>query len=309
MPQSSRPLLILVFLLLTLIWGTTWSVIQIGLRGLPPFTGVAIRFAIAGIVILLWGKLRGIPLGRQPRERMLWWINGIFSFSISYGVVYWGEQWVPSGLASILFALYPLFVMLLAHFALPGERLRPLSSVGVVVGFLGPAVIFSEDFSLLGGRQVAIGAAAIVISPLAAALGTVAVKRWGAGIHPVSLTGVPMLFTGVLMGGIALLTERQRALSFDTASVLALLYLAIIGSAVTFSLYYWLLARVPATRAALLAYLIPVVAVSIGILFRGEVLTGRILLGSGLVLAGVALAVHSPHGSGAPPADEKVRRT
>lgn len=287
-----RVRLLATFALLILIWGTTWGAIQIGLRGLPPFTGVAIRFALASAIILLYARARHIPIGRDPRERRLWLVNGSLSFCASYGVVYWGEQWVPSGLTSVLFATFPLFVAILAHFFLPGERLSPLGAAGVLLGFAGAAVIFSEDLAHLGGPGVGFASAVLLISPVVSAVASVAVKRWGAGIHPVSLTGVPMGGAALVLGAIALVTERGRPIRLDAASVGALVYLAVAGTVVTFLLYYWLLAQASATRVSLIAYLIPVVAVAVGVVFLDEPITGRIMAGSGLVVAGVALTLH-----------------
>jgi drug/metabolite transporter (DMT)-like permease len=272
------------------IWGTTWSVIQIGLEGIPPFTGVALRFTIAGALLTLLALARGTGLGRSRREIALAAANGLLGFTISYGVVYWAEQWVPSGLAAVLFATYPFFVAILAHFALPAEALRRLEVIGILVGFGGVATIFSEDFSALGGSQVSRGAVVMLLSPMAAAGASVAVKRWGRGIHPFSLTALPMLMTGAVMGVLALATESGRAVTWNGTSIAALLYLAVMGSAVTFSLYYWLLAQMPAKRLALIAYVVPVVAMAVGA-FRGEPLTLQTVAGSALVVVGVALAV------------------
>jgi drug/metabolite transporter (DMT)-like permease len=264
-------------------------VIQIGLEGIPPFTGVAVRFAIAGSLLLGLALARGVRLGASRRERHLWWANGMLSFAISYGVVYWAEQWVPSGLAAILFAIYPLIVAILAHFALPGEALRIREVFGVLIGFGGVGVIFSEDLAALGGPQVAVGAAVMLLSPLAAAGGSVAVKRWGGDVHPLSVAAVPMLVASVVVAVPAVALERKLTFTWDAVSVSALLYLAIVGSAVTFSLYFWLLSHLPAKRLALIAFVIPVIAVGIGVL-RGEELTLRMLAGSAAVVTGVALA-------------------
>jgi drug/metabolite transporter (DMT)-like permease len=230
-------------------------------------------------------------LCRLRRERTLWLINGTLAFSISYGVVYWAEQWVPSGLAAVLFATYPLFVAILAHFLIPNEALTRPEVLGSLIGFVGVGVIFSEDFAALGGRQVAVAAAVMLVSPIVSAVASVLVKRWGAGVHPYSLTAVPMAMTVVIMGLVALGTERGRPVVWDSVSVSALLYLAIFGSAVTFTLYFWLLSHMPAKRLALIAYVIPVEAVLIGTL-RGEPFTLKVLAGSLLVVVGVALAVH-----------------
>jgi drug/metabolite transporter (DMT)-like permease len=153
------------------------------------------------------------------------------------------------------------------------------------------AVIFSEDLHALAGPRVAFAAAVLLGSPVASALGNVAVKRWGRGIHPLSLSAVPMGLAVLVLGPLGLVAEAGREITFDTPSVLALLYLAVIGSAVTFMLYYWLLQRLPATSLSLITYATPVVAVTVGTLLLDEPFTPRILLGAALVVAGVAVAV------------------
>jgi drug/metabolite transporter (DMT)-like permease len=289
MPAPGRGRLLAAFLLLTLIWGTTWAAIRIGLTGVPPFTGVALRFTLAGALLLALARPLGVRLGRGRHERSLWVVNGVLSFCISYSVVYWSEQHIPSGLAAVLFATYPLFVALLAHAVLPGERLRPLAAAGLVLGFAGVGVIFSDDLALLGGESVRRAALVMLVSPFVSAVATVVVKRWGRDVHPLSLSAVPMLIAGLVMGPIAFAVERHRALVLDVRSVGALLYLAILGSAVTFTVYYWLLARVPATRVALVSYLIPIVAVAMGAMLFDEPLRPRLLAGSAIVLAGVVV--------------------
>ena len=289
MSTPTRGRLIGAFLLLTLIWGTTWAAIRIGLSGIPPFSGVALRFAMAGVLLLALARPLGVRLGRGRHERTLWVVNGILSFCISYAVVYWSEQYIPSGLAAVLFATYPLFVAGLAHLLLPGERLRGSAFFGMLLGFAGIAVIFSDDLALLGGDVVRHAALVMLVSPLVSAVASVVVKRWGGGVHPLSLAAVPMLIAGVVMGLVAAVVERHRPLVLDAPSVGALLYLVVFGSAVTFTVYYWLLARVRATQVALMSYLIPIVAVAVGALLFDEPLRPRLLLGSALVLAGVVL--------------------
>jgi drug/metabolite transporter (DMT)-like permease len=278
---------------LILIWGTTWAAIRIGLRGMPPLTGLTLRFAIASAALLAFTPVFGVRLGRSRRERWLWVVNGLLTFGLSYSLLYWAEQWVPSGLASVLFATFPLWVAFAAHLLLPGERLRPAALAGALVGFGGVAVLFSEDFQALGGRQVVVAAAVLLLSPLSAAFGSVAVKRWGEGIHPLSLAAVPMGLTALLLAPLAAVVERGRRFEFDAPSVLALLYLALCGSAVTFTLYFWLLERLPATKLSLFNYVTPVVAVTVGSVFLREPLTPRLALGSALVLVGVVVAVRS----------------
>lgn len=276
---------------LILIWGTTWAAIRVGLEGIPPFTGVALRFAVAAAVLLAVGRMRGLPLGSSPRERSLWLVNALLSFSASYGVVYWAEQWVPSGLAAVLFSTFPLFVAAMAHLVLPGERLNRYGLLGIVLGFVGVVTIFSEDLAQISGAEVRRASILFLIAPLVSALANVIIKRWGAGIHPMSLTAVPMGMTAVLMGGLAAVAERQREVVFDAVSVAALLYLAVFGTAVTFFLYFWLLSRLAATRLSLITYGVPVVAVVVGAVFLDEGFTARMLMGAFVVLVGVTLAV------------------
>jgi drug/metabolite transporter (DMT)-like permease len=276
--------------LLILIWGTTWAAIRVGLGSIPPFVGAALRFGIAALVLLAIARARGVRLGTSARERWLWLINGAFSFAISYGIVYWAEQYVPSGLASVLFASFPLFVALMSHFLLPGERLTLTSGLGVLVGFLGIVILYSEDLASLGGPKTAFAATIFLLSPLASAIAQVIVKRWGEGIHPLSLTSVPMALTAVSLGAMALLFERDRPFHVTPAGVVSVLYLALIGSALAFTLFFALLAQMPATQLSLITFLIPIVAVLVGVFFFDEPFTLRIVAGTLAIVAGVALA-------------------
>ena len=283
----------------TLIWGTTWAVIRVGLDGIPPFTGVGLRFGIAAVALFLVAHATGMSFGDADRRlKRLWVINTLCSFIIPYGVVYWAEQWVPSGLAALLFATYPLFVTLLAHFRLPAERLRLAAVAGVLIGFLGLAVIYSEDLAALGGDRVRLAAAVFLLSPAVAAFASVEVKRSGAGIPALALTAPPMAFTALVMAPLGLITERGLPLTLDRTALAALLYLSVFGSAVAFGLYFWLLARLPATRLSLITYAAPIVALAVGTLALDERLTPRIVIGAVLVLCGVAIAIGSGGGKG-----------
>ena len=188
-----------------------------------------------------------------------------------------------------------LFVAGMAHFWLPGERLQPVAMAGIAVGFVGIMLIFSDEFAGLDARRVQMAALVFLLSPLSAALASVAIKRWGKGIHPMALTAVPMGMTAGIMGALAVVGERHLTVSFDLVSVSALLYLALFGTAVTFFLYFWLLDRLPATSLSLITYGVPVVALVVGNLFLGEAFTLRMLLGAVLVLIGVWLALRRAH--------------
>lgn len=293
--------MLLVFLLLTLVWGTTWAAIRVSLEGIPPFLGVALRFGIAALALLAIARAMRVPLGRQPRERALWLLTALLSFCGSYGIVYWAEQYVPSGLAAVIWACFPLVVAALAHVALPGEPLSPRALVGIVAGFAGLVVIFSEDLRSLGGPRVALASAVLLLSPFIAAISSVAVKRWGTGIPAISIAAVPMAIAAVVMGGLSAAFERSLPVVWAPRPVAALIYLALAGSALTFSLYYWLLAHTTAVRTSLIAYTTPIVALAVGTFAMGEPVTPRILGGAALVVGGVALAT----AVGAAPRDQR----
>ena len=277
--------------LLTLIWGTTWAAIRLGLRGIPPFTGVALRFAIGAAALLAAARVLGVRLRGASSPWRVWLVNGLMTFFIPYGLVYWAEQWVPSGLTAVLFATSPLWVALAAHVALPAERLRAATAAGVLVGFAGVAVIFSEDLRALGGPRVAGAAALLLLAPLTASIGVVAMKRWAAGMHPLAIVAMPMALTAAAMGCVALATEAGQPVRLAGLPLATLLYLALCGSALSFTLYFWLLGRLPATTLSLINYLTPIVALLIGGAALGEPFTPRTLAGSALVVGGVAVAM------------------
>lgn len=287
----TRLLAIVVVALLTLIWGSTWAAIRVSLDGFPPLKGLAIRFAIGGALLLLMAVKGGVRFGHARYERILWLVQTVFVFGISYGLVYWAEQWVPSGLTSVLFATLPFFVVLFAFFMIPGDRLGIAGLMGMVAGFGGVAVIFSEDLSRLGGEQVRFAALVLLLGPVAMAFAEVVVKRWGQEIHTLSLTAVPMAISSVLLGGLAAVVERHRPITAEPAPVAALVYLAVFGSSLAFGLFYWLLKHVSVVRLSLLAYAVPVVAVAVGTIFLDEPLTLRMVVGAGMVVAGAALVM------------------
>ncbi len=281
--------------LLVVIWGTTWAAVRISLRGFPPFTGVALRFIVAALFLVLIARAMGTPLAAvNRRDRRLRVVHALLSFCISYGIVFWTEQWVPSGLAAVLFATFPLIVAVMAHFALPGERMTAQVMVGTALGFAGIAAIFAEDFDLLGGRELTVAALVMLVSPFVAAISTVAYKKWGQGIRPVAFNAVAIIYGAVIMGAVAAVTEGHQPIVFDRWPTVAILYMAVAGTAITFPLYFWLLEHMPARQVALIGYGTPVVALFLGVLFLDETLTARTLMGSAMVVTGVAVASHTP---------------
>lgn len=273
----------------SLIWGSTWLVIKVGLQAMPPFLSAGMRFAIAAGILSTLAWTSGVPLPRGARVHAGLLALGFLNFVVNYGAVYWGEQYVSSGLTAVLFATYPLFVLLIAHATIGGERITPRKAAGVVLGFAGVAVIFRSDLAVEDPRAT-LAAAVILVSPVVSALTSVGVKKWGHDLHPYTLTALPMTYGAVALTAIGLAFEDARAIEWSAAAIGSLAYLALFGSVTAFVIYYRLLKVVPVSLLALVSYAFPIVAVVLGWLVLGERLAGSTLLGAGAVLAGIALA-------------------
>ena len=291
-PSSTK--VILTVLLLILIWGTTWAAVRLSLEGFAPLTSAAVRFALAVLLLSLWAAIRRRAIWPEgvvsTRHRVVWGVQAVCNFLIPYSLTYWAEQWVPSGLVAVLFSTFPMFVMLIAFFVLPEERLSPAGLLGIALGFAGIAVIYSADLSALAGPEAAFAAVVFLLSPLSAAFGQVVVKRWGADLSPLSLTLVPMALATLMLGALAVLFEGDRAIEPTATAVGAVLYLALLGTAMAFTLYFWLLKHVTATELSLITYATPVVAVALGTLWLDEPLTLQLVVGGLLVIGGMGLA-------------------
>lgn len=275
---------------LCLIWGSTWLVIKVGLEELPPFLSAGLRFTIASIVLFAVARLRGVrtPSGWPVHIGLL--AIGLFGFGLSYGSVYWSEQYLTSGLTAVLFATQPFAVMAMAHVAVPGERMTLLKALGVGLGFLGTLLIFGGDLDATHPRALT-AAAVVLLSPAASAASNVGIKRWGPHLHPFHLTALPMAYGAAALLAISFGTEDLSNVNLATpVAVGSILYLAILGSVVAFLIYYSLLLQVPVTTLALVTYVYPVVAVGLGYLVLGETLGGRVLAGTLLILVGIAVA-------------------
>jgi drug/metabolite transporter (DMT)-like permease len=133
------------FVLVSLIWGSTWLAIKIGLQSVPPLFAVTMRFSLATIILFLILKIRGERLPTDRVALLLYLTLAFLSYSFPFALVYWGEQYIPSGLASIIFAVYPFVVAIGSHFALEAEKMNVLKMAGILLGFAGVTIIFWSD--------------------------------------------------------------------------------------------------------------------------------------------------------------------
>ncbi len=288
--MKSTPLrILLVYLLLCLIWGSTWLAIRASLESLTPFISGGSRFLLASIFILALMKIRGVSLQTDKESVRLYILMGFLSFVIPFGLVYWAEQFVPSGLASVLFGVYPFFVALFSFFRLPDESIGNIKIVGMSLGFIGIVVIFSDSFTA-DLSKLFIGMVAVALSGIIQAWIAVTIKKSGKHLNPLSMNLVPMLIAGIVGLFIGLMLEDLSKIKIDNVAIISVLYLALFGSVVTFTSFYWLMKRINVVLLSLIAFITPIVALILGWIFYNESLTTQHLIGSILVLAGLLLA-------------------
>ena len=285
-PRGPGPLVAnLVIALLCLIWGSTYLVIREGLEDLPAFSSAAMRFTLAAAgFFALSAALRGREGGTPPP----WWLVlsfGVLNFATPYAVIYWTERVIPSGLAAVLFAVFPMMMAALGHLFLPGEKLRGPQWLGFLVGFVGVALLFHVDLRSIGGEALGLGVL-YLLAPLTSAVGQVFVKRQGSGMSSLLLTRYGLMVGAALLWCLVPL-EQGATTTWTPKAVFSVVYLAIIGTVVTFGFYYWLLRYLPAYRLSLIAYITPAIALFLGGWLGHEEIGPSTLAGTGLILAGV----------------------
>lgn len=277
-------------LTISLVWGSTWLAIKIGLESVPPFIGVGLRFLTASIILFVIVRIRGIALSFTAEARRLYATLVMFSYGIPFALVYWAEQYLPSSLGSILFAAFPFWVALFSHALLPTEKLTMFKLGGVVLGFTGLLIIFSGDVHWSSGTLAFMAMSAVVVSTIMQALATVIMRKHGHGANPFALNCVGMFFAGSLLLLLGLATESFSSITWDEKAIGSILYLAVIGSIVAFVTYYWLLKRIEAVYLSLTTFVNPIVAVILGAIILDETLAPKVLLGASFVLLGILVA-------------------
>jgi drug/metabolite transporter (DMT)-like permease len=275
-----------VYAMLCFIWGSTWLAIRFGLETLTPIYSAGLRFSLAAFFILILMKIRGVKLQLDKISIRLYLTMGFLSFVIPFGLVYWAEQYVPSGMASVLFAVFPFFVAIFSFLFIASESFDIFKILGIVIGFSGIVIIFSDSFS--GDiNYYLIGMFAIVLSAIMQAGIAITIKKYGYHLNPLSMNFVPMLIAGISMLVIGLAFEDTSTNSFELNAVLSILYLAFFGSVITFTSYYWLLKKINIVILSLTAFITPITALILGYIFYNEQLSTNDFVGSAFVLFGV----------------------
>ena len=279
--------LALAFAAIYLVWGSTYLAIRYAVETIPPLVTAGIRHSIAGAIMLAWAWARGY---RPTRAH---WISGsivgALFFFIGHGSLHWAEQYVGSGLAALLLATEPMFILVLA-WAMGQQKISRLSALGLGLGALGVAVLTGVELTVKGSSLLAL--AAVLVGSFAWSAGVVISPKLKLPSDALGRTALPTICGAAMLLAAAGLTGEFHATHWannSSKSILGLAYLIIFGSVIAFTAYTWLLQRCPPALVATHTYANPVVAVFLGWLLASEPLTMRVVLASVAILGAIVL--------------------
>ena len=277
------------YALICLIWGSTWLAIRFGLGSLTPLISAGLRFLLASLFVYGMMRIKNISLQTDTLSIKLYAVLSLFSFTIPFGLVYWAEQYIPSGLASIVFAVMPFFVIIYSMIAFKKDSVTFNQIFGSILGFSGIVIIFSENLSLDLSQHL-LGIIAVLISAsMQGAIG-VTIKKYGQHLNPLSMNFLPLFFAGIILIIVSILFENSSGWIFDFNAFASIIFLAFFGTLVTFTTYYWLLKRMNVVLLSISSFITPIIAVILGWLIMNENFSFRTLVGSSLVLIGILFA-------------------
>lgn len=281
------------FAALYLIWGSTYLAIRFALETLPPLTMAGARFVVAGAILYGWARLRGAA---SPSRRH--WppalVIGVLLLLLGNGGVVWAEQTLSSGMTALLIATEPLFLVLLDWLRPGGRRPSWTVTAGLLLGFSGTLLLFSPWSVTETAAFDWLGAASVLLASVAWAAGSLYALRADQPNSPFLSTGMHMLCGGMCLLMLGFLTDEWKTINLAHASVrswIAVLYLLVFGSLIAFTAYVWLLRATTPARASTYAYVNPVVAVFLGWLLAGELVTARMVLAMGVIIAAAVLII------------------
>jgi drug/metabolite transporter (DMT)-like permease len=277
------------FLLLGLVWGSSFLWIKLALTELGPFTLVAFRllFGALGMAIVLW--LRRPPFPRDAKTLGFLALMGITNTALPFTLISWGQTSIDSGVASILNSTTPLFTLVIAHFFLDDERMNLPRAIGLVVGFIGVLLLFSRDVGADGFRSGLLGQAAVLAAAISYAGSSVFARRMFRHVPLLVQASIPLFVADGLIWVGALTYETPIILPSLPITWLSLAFLGLLGSCLAYLLYFYLLTNEGSTRTMLVTYMFPVIGIGLGVLFLGEKLDAYLVSGALLVVAGIGV--------------------
>ncbi len=281
----------LVFIMLSLIWGTTWIAIKITLEGIPPFLGATTRFIIAILFLTLFAIWQHVPLRIPRKAYKILLYSAFFMYVFDYGFVYWGEQYLSAGVTAIFFATFPIFIGLFSHFVVKSERVGWAQILGIFLGFSGVFIIFYDQLLKTAfNAQIILATLAVVLGAAGGAFSTVLVKKYLNHIPAVPLTIHQMLWGAIFLGSLGILRGEVKHIHLAPHVIYAALYLGAIGSALAFGSYYWLLKKVSALTVSFIIYITPVIALFIDWIYLGHPITWQIIVGALFIFSGITVS-------------------
>jgi drug/metabolite transporter (DMT)-like permease len=288
-PRPNRLKVIAAFAAIYLIWGSTYLAVHYAVQTIPPLYTAGFRHLIGGSILLAWALAKGLrPTWRQLRAGI---IIGIFFFLFGHGLLHWGLVRVPTGLAALLIASEPIWVLLLSEWAARKWQMNGILISGVVLGLAGVGLLM-QGSSIAAGPGIFTRAAAILVSAFAWSIGIVYSRRSELSGHPLLLSALSLLSGATLLLIIGTIAGEYHGFSLATVatrSSIALAYAIIFGSVTAFSSYNWLLEHFSPTLVATHTYINPIVAVFLGWLFAGEKITLNVGLSAAMVIGAVIL--------------------
>ena len=272
------------------IWGTTYTLIKVGVSEFSPYLMAGIRQTGAGVLLLLWARISGVLRPASTAYLLKQATAGLFMIAGGNGLITWGMQYVSSGLSAVIGSLTPVVVALISLIWQDKEKMHWLTILGVLVGFGGLSLIFHEGFADFSRSEYRWGIAACFGSCLTWSIGTVMAKRFNQDdFSPVVNAGFQILSGGLALLLISLIFEPDAHLGQSWQTWGALVYLTLIGSALAFSLYMFTLKHLDATVSSLYTYINPIVAIVLGWAFLSEHLSIYEVIGIGITILGVFL--------------------
>ncbi len=309
MSRHERKLAYGAWIVVCLVWGTTYLGIRVALETVPVALLAGLRWAGAGVLLAALLPLFGERLP-HPRTWGPIAIAGFLMAVIGNGGVVWAEQYVASGLAAVVVAMVPFWTVLIEAALPKGEKLTARTLIGLGIGFLGIVVLVWPELRFGGeeGRMFIAGVIALQIACFGWALGTSYTKRNAIGGSPLGASAMQMLLSGVMLIAIGTATGEWSRLSFNGRTAGAMIYLVLCGSIVGYSAYVYALKYLPISTVSLYAYVNPIIAVILGTLLLSEPFSMRIVLASALVFAGIAVVRWSPKKAATAPVRESEQR-
>jgi drug/metabolite transporter (DMT)-like permease len=278
----------LLFGCISVFWGSSYLFIKLGIETLSPFTLIACRLFFGAVILAVALRLARVTL---PRERSTYGklvIMALFNIVIPFSLITWGERYIDSAVAAILQATTPLFTIIFASLALSEEALTLNRLVGLIIGFGGVVILLGRALGGGGGDQI-VGEVAIALSSLSYAAGNVFVRLRMRGLHPTVPAFFQVGIAFVIVAALAVVFESPVHLPADFQALFSVVWLGVFGSALAYLIYFRLVHVLGPTRLSLTTYVMPIVAIALGLAVRGERLDIRELVGAGVILGGVGL--------------------